>query len=235
LKEELRNKLNGLLGTIIFHMLLVILFLVLKLDKVKKKHVETLQIEFINKLTSIEKLLANDGTKQVEIEPLDAQTAKNIAVNVADKLNNEISTEKYVEELKKELGIKKLNQQLSNDLPDDNSPEYRNDLSEDKKENKTEKQKFKGKTNIEYNLENRTHRRIYVPVYRCESGGKVIVDIIVDQEGNVINASNSKKTATNNLCLIEEAIKSAYKFLFNSDPNADEKQSGTITFHFIPQ
>ena len=134
MKEESRNTLNGLLGTIIFHMLLVTIFLVFKLDKVKKRHVESLEIEFINELTKIQELLLDSEPKQVKIEPLDLQTAKNIAVNVADKLNDEISTEKYLEELKEELGIEELNQQLSNDLPDDDNPEFRDNLPKDEKE-----------------------------------------------------------------------------------------------------
>ena len=235
LKEESRHVLSGLLGTIIFHMLLVIFFLIFKLGKVKKKHEETLQIEFINELTEIKEFLANNQIKQVEIEPLDDQTAKNIAVNVADKLDNEISTEKYLEELKEELGIKELNQQLKDDLPEESDPEFRDNSPEEKKEENKKKQNYKGKTNISYDLKNRTHRRIYVPVYRCQGGGKVIVDIVVDQTGNVVNATYSTKSKTSNICLIEEAIKSAYRFLFNADPTAETKQKGTITFQFIPQ
>jgi hypothetical protein len=209
--------------------------MIFKLGDVKRKHLETLQIEFINDVAKIEDLLANMNDKPIDIQPLDQQTVKNIAVNVADKLNKEISTDKYVEEIKEELGIKELNQQLSRDIPEDNSPEFiENNKNSGKKDN-TKPEKYKGRTRIKVNLPNREIRKQDIPVYRCESGGVVVVQILVDQTGNVINASYSDASGSKDECLIEEAIKYSYRFLFSSDFSAEPRQKGTITYEFIPQ
>jgi len=235
LKEKQRNTLNGVLGTIIFHMVIVILFLMFKLGDVKRKHLETLQIEFLNELIKIEDLLAEENETPVNIQPLDAQIAKNIAVNVADKLNQEISTDNYVEEIKQELGIKELNQQLSRDLPDDNSPEFIENLEKNNTKEKPKRDKYKGKTRITVNLPNREIRRQDVPVYRCEAGGVVVIQIIVDQTGNVINANYSNHSGSKDDCLVEEAINYSCRFIFSADFTAEARQKGTITFEFIPQ
>ena len=235
MKEKQRNTLNGVLGTIIFHMVIVILFLMFKLGDVKRKHLETLQIEFLNELIKIEDLLAEENETPVNIQPLDAQIAKNIAVNVADKLNQEISTDNYVEEIKQELGIKELNQQLSRDLPDDNSPEFIENLEKNNTKEKPKRDKYKGKTRITVNLPNREIRRQDVPVYRCEAGGVVVIQIIVDQTGNVINANYSNHSGSKDDCLVEEAINYSCRFIFSADFTAEARQKGTITFEFIPQ
>ncbi len=235
MNEKRRNTLNGVLGTVVFHMIIVILFLIFKLGDVKRKHLEALQIEFLNELTRIEDLLAEQNEAPVNIQPLDAQTAKNIAVNVADKLNQEISTEKYVEEIKEELGIDELNQQLSRDLSDDNSPQFIENETENKNEEKSEQEKYKGKTRITVDLPNRKIRKQDVPLYRCESGGVIVIQIIVDQGGNVIHAAYSDRSGSKDECLIEEAISYSYRFVFSADYSASPRQKGTITYEFVPQ
>ena len=235
MKEKQRNTLNGVLGTIIFHMIIVILFLIFKLGDVKRKHLEAIQIEFFNELIKIEDLLAEENETPVNIQPLDAQIAKNIAVNVAEKLNQEISTDNYVEEIKEELGIEELNQQLSRDLSDDNSPEFIENIENNKKKEEPKKEKYRGKTRITVSLPNREIRRQDVPVYRCEAGGVIAILIMVDQRGNVINATYSNNSGSKDECLIEEAINYSYRFLFSADFTAEARQKGTITFEFIPQ
>lgn len=215
-------------------MAVVILFMVFKLGEVKRKHLETLQIEFLNELTKIEDLLAEMNETPVDIQPLDQQTAKNIAVNVADKLDQEISTDKYLEEIKKELGIDELKQQLSRDVSDDISPEFAENRNPEKDEN-VKQEKYKGRTRITVDLPNREIRKQDVPVYRCEAGGIVVIHILVDQSGNVVNASYSNTSGSKDECLVEEAINYSYRFIFSSDFNAESRQKGTITYEFIPQ
>ncbi len=74
------------------------------------------------------------------------------------------------------------------------------------------------------------------PEYKSKSEGKVVVDIIVDRQGNVVSASPGKAGTTTNDPVLREAAKAAaLKTKFNSDPNAQERQPGTITYTFIQQ
>jgi outer membrane biosynthesis protein TonB len=87
-------------------------------------------------------------------------------------------------------------------------------------------------SSISYSLVNRTKIDIPPPIYLCELGGKVVINITVDSEGNVTNASyNSAASTTNNGCLVDTAIEYAQASLFNSDPSKPS-QIGTITFIF---
>ena len=74
------------------------------------------------------------------------------------------------------------------------------------------------------------------PEYNSKAEGKVVVEIRVDRQGNVISASPGKAGTTTNDPVLREAAKAAaLKAKFNSDPNAAEVQVGTITYTFIQQ
>lgn len=74
------------------------------------------------------------------------------------------------------------------------------------------------------------------PEYNSKSEGKVVVEIRVNRNGDVIGAQPGKAGTTTNDPILREAAKNAaLKAKFNSDPNAAEIQVGTITYTFIQQ
>lgn len=86
-------------------------------------------------------------------------------------------------------------------------------------------------TSISYSLVDRYHTRLPVPIYTCQVGGKVVVNITVDATGRVIDASINEKSSTSlNGCLTENALAYAYKSSFQSSSKAS--QIGTITYLF---
>lgn len=88
------------------------------------------------------------------------------------------------------------------------------------------------RTSISYSLVNRTNNKLPPPIYTCIEGGKVVINIEVDTNGNVIEASfNSKSSGTSNRCLVDNAIAYALKAKFNTDANK-ASQPGTITYLF---
>ncbi len=231
LKKVFQNNLHGIIGTIIFHLILLIIFLSAKIEKVKKVNEQAISIDFVQQLPDIEKIIEQKKEKLAEMQPLSEQTRKNIAVNTAEKLEKQISTKDYIEEVKKELGIKNLNQQLSRDIDNGNV----NVPAEEKKEDQGQQKKYMGPTNITYFLENRQKKYLPVPVYKCEGGGKVIVDIIVNQDGEVVSADISGKSTSDSPCLQEVAKRYALLTTFNMDFNAPSRQKGYISYNFIPQ
>ncbi|MGB0390865.1 MAG: energy transducer TonB family protein [Salibacteraceae bacterium] len=93
-------------------------------------------------------------------------------------------------------------------------------------------------TNISYYLKDRVVGPIglYNPVYLCQTGGKVVVNIVVNSAGQVISASiNDAKSETKNSCLRDAAKKAALKSSFNEDVSASAKQRGIITYKFVTQ
>ena len=234
MKILLSDNINGILGTILFHLVLVLLFLLVKVGDVRRKQMEYYPIEFEEEMVDIEEIIKEIESMRAEIPSLEDEVRRNIALNVADKINDQISTEKYIEELKEELGIENLEQYLDRSLPDNNIS-YSEDQEVDENEESDSDEEYSGPTNVTYFLENRFKKYLPIPVYTCKGGGLVRVDIIVNQKGRVISTSISPESDTREQCLLETALKYAVRTKFNTDYNADPRQNGYIMYQFIPQ
>lgn len=86
-------------------------------------------------------------------------------------------------------------------------------------------------SSISYSLLNRTKIDIPPPIYLCENGGKVIINIKVNQNGKVTSATFNNASSTNNGCLVDHALEYAKASKFNRD-GTKASQLGTITFVF---
>jgi len=84
---------------------------------------------------------------------------------------------------------------------------------------------------MHYSLVNRTHLYLPTPIYLCEIGGKIIVNITVNAQGDVVNAYLNTTSTSRNECLIEHAIEYAKAARFNANA-AKASQIGSITFYF---
>ncbi len=94
--------------------------------------------------------------------------------------------------------------------------------------------KVKGRVTVSFSLKNpvRTKRYLEVPAYRCEGGGEVVVEITVNRAGEVTAA---RVRSGGDACMREMAERAARNSLFNIDDSAPARQTGTITYIFIPQ
>lgn len=84
-----------------------------------------------------------------------------------------------------------------------------------------------------YMLGNRKVLSKPFPNYVCNEVGSVVVQITVDQSGNVIDAKPGVKGTTNAAkCLLEESKNAAMNTKWQSDNNAPDKQIGKIIYVF---
>lgn len=72
---------------------------------------------------------------------------------------------------------------------------------------------------------------LILPAYSVDDYGTVVVDIIVDPKGNVIEATIGKGTTTSNSTLRNESIRAAKRTKFNTVTTSNN-QKGTITYRF---
>ena len=104
------------------------------------------------------------------------------------------------------------------------------------KEDGAERQdrKVKGRVTVSVSITDpvRTSRYLEVPAYLCEGGGDVTVSVTVDRAGKVTGA---RVTEGGDDCMRESALRAARNSLFNIDDSAPARQTGTITYIFIPQ
>lgn len=94
--------------------------------------------------------------------------------------------------------------------------------------------RIKGTVTVRFDLKNpvRTERRLIKPAYLCEGGGEVWVEITVNRRGEVVGA---KILSGGDECMRETALRAARGSLFNIDDSAPARQTGTITYIFVPQ
>jgi TonB family protein len=246
LRKVLGNNINGILGTIAFHMLLLILFLLFRISD-KTTHTELIEMNFDqeNPQELLKKLdqLAQEKAEKLKIldQMADGVIRRNIAVNVNDKTADELSTDKFIKQFADENKLEGFKKTLNPDQQEVKPADKTDNEQIQQKSNVEEKpagskQIYKGPTNIYCNLESRRAVYVPVPVYKCEGSGKVVVEITVDNEGTIIGTSILKKESNvNDECLFNTAISYASITRFNADPKAASKQNGSITYFFIPQ
>ena len=87
---------------------------------------------------------------------------------------------------------------------------------------------------IQFSLAGRSSLSLPKPAYTSEKSGRVVVDITVDANGNVIKArAGGRGTTVQDAELFRQAEAAAKKARFKPDNTAAEKQIGTITYNFI--
>ena len=87
-------------------------------------------------------------------------------------------------------------------------------------------------SSISFSLLGRTAVDIPNPIYTCDRGGKVVVNISVNAGGEVIDTSiNKSASSTTNECLTNKAQEYASAARFSKLPGRNS-QPGTITYYF---
>jgi len=189
---------------------------------------------------AIEEMMARENAGE-ELEALDQQTLHNIASNVAGKLEPEISTSAYEQQVLQELGISSLEspggqlEKSAEQQTDENAVEQKPSESKTERDLTVPNVIRKDNTTVSYFLDGRWHSYIYIPTYKCQGGGTVLMDIMINQSGIVVSAIIQENKSTQDPCLREEAYKSAVSARFNADSKASAKQLGTITYVFLAQ
>ena len=90
-----------------------------------------------------------------------------------------------------------------------------------------------GTNGIAYQLGSRTIAEIKKPNYDSQQQGKVVVTIRVDRNGKVISATpGAKGSTTTNAYLYSKAKEAALKTTFEANTTAPEIQVGTIIYNF---
>lgn len=196
----------------------------------------------------IEMSLADEELEAM-LEEIEQEQAKNDPIKSHMALNETAKPSfgtpeplKTLEELMAEREAMNPSQQVEDMSTDEFSSSLRQlaQLREERKESLGEKEAEKKeytnylkdrRTSISYSLLDRNAYELPPPIYTCIEGGKVVINIEVDNRGFVTDASfNANSSGTSNGCLVENAIAYALKARFSSSERALQK--GTITYLF---
>jgi hypothetical protein len=237
--ERIQENAAGILGTIAFHLILVLIFLVIKISTEKRRMEDLIVVDFDETpLKEQPETDYPDPEFEQKLARYLAEPRSNIPVNLARQIDRELSTENYVKELEQDLDANRPGEwQETRDRLKELEEMQKEELIMDGDETRQEPPvPYEGPTNIYYELKDRYHLRLPVPVYKCQGAGLIEVKIAVDQRGRVVQAETNKPGDTaNEICLAEAALSAAYGTRFNADYSAPVRQIGSITYHFIAQ
>lgn len=241
-KQKMMVQKYGVIGTILFHLIVVALFLAIKISNKEKPHDSWVFID----LKTMEEL--NQMLIQQNQENRDQrfnQSARNIAVDrTEDRIERYDQNPQMSRQAVDRLVNSRINQAVKeiieeNDLnPDDKElPDIQSKPLDFYQARPVEEEKvYEGPTNIYYRLDNRSVVKLYVPVYKCQGSATVRVDIRVGQRGKVEWATISNtETDTRDQCFLKAAKDAAERTRFNFSTDAPLLQQGYILYHFIAQ
>lgn len=143
---------------------------------------------------------------------------KQLEANEKNKINENRDTQ---EENPKENNEKTINQNL---------------VKEDADKNENASYGADTKAITSYSLKGRKPLDDPAPSYKCKGQGVVVVDIKVNQKGEVIlRTINEARTTTQNDCLRTEALNYSKRWRFTQDFNDSMRKSGWIMFTYVAQ
>lgn len=236
---------NGILATVVVHMVIVTCFLIIKIQTAQVPD-KGIVIDF----SEVNQVEAEQPVRTPEQEQRNqpAEPLRNLAVN-RDPSMSEPRTSQTTDQAA-EKSIRDMVDAIKEELEIDDTPQAQEYSAEGTidppvkpKASQTSRQSSqnpspltKGDTSVSYELANRWHIYMHIPVYKCPGGATVTLDVVVNRSGYVTEVSRRKiSTSYIDDCFWEAAEKAARVSRFNADTKAPEKQRGTITYRFVAQ
>ena len=226
----------GLCVTLIAYLVLMIVFVSSKIVVGRRPSQQGMYVD-LQSLAELERERDRLEREVREQDPVDWSSIRNQASN-ENMLNEQLQDDRGTNtaELNRAAAEAEARMQANREAYEEGLAEERAIRERRGREEGSERQdrRVKGRVTVSFSLKNpvRTSRWLEVPAYRCEGGGEVVVDVTVNRAGEVTAA---RVAEGGDECMREAAIRAARASLFNIDSSAPVKQSGTITYIFIPQ
>ena len=244
IKRFIKNNLVAILYTLIFHLVVLIILIFVRVEGLKNDRELGVKLEFEEK--TIEEILAEEE-EEIPAEWLEQvmrqrELSSNRAVNLnAEKqFSEELSTNEYVKDLLDQIEMaraqedrEKLEELQAILAAADYVPPAEEFTEDDAGE-------FTGPTTITFEFleEPRQRNKVFltIPVYRCQGSGLVRVEILVARDGSVVDAEvRGPIEGSDRICFSDAALSAARSSKFRIQINAPEKQRALITYTFIEQ
>ena len=234
----------GILGTIALNLVLAILFFVFELKSRPHPRDTMVVLNFDREYEIVpnwkpeasEPILPKDA-----IDPMtEYEVIRNIAVDATkEDLNPGLKDEKNIDADELYQEAQRIKEQLQQNRQKWEESQTAEAEAIPNVEQKVipmgDEGQYKGPAVINYYLENRRALRLPVPAYKCEMGGRVVVDIEVQRDGTVSRASIDGENSVIDDCMNRAALEAAQTCRFTVSDNAPERQGGSITYLFVRQ
>ena len=251
MKKLIKNKHKAIIGTVLFHIGLLLCFIFMGLTyQIPPPPEEGITINFgYQDFGSGSEQLEQIVEKQ-EITPQEIVNNNPVVEDISTQDIEETPTTKLKEQLEKPKEVNKIEEKKPEPVVNTKA------LYPGKKQNNSNSQGISegqgdqgsqdgdpnsnaytgggtGTNGIAYQLGGRTIAEIKKPNYDSQQQGKVVVTIRVDRNGKVISATpGAKGSTTTNAYLYSKAKEAALKTTFEANTTAPEIQVGTIIYNF---
>ena len=243
-KKFVRINLVSILYTLIFHLVVLIILVFVRVEGLKRDQELGVKLEFEEK--TIEEILAEDEVdvpaewieQVMQLRELSSNRAVNL--NAENPFETDISTDEYVQDLldqieqaRKEEDREKLEELQAILASADYVPP-----SPDQTEG--EEAEYSGPTTITFEFMEEPRQRgkvhLTIPVYRCQGSGRVQVEVTVGRNGTVRDAKIIEPIeGADRVCFADAAMSAAQTSSFRIDMSAPERHRARITYSFIAQ
>ncbi|MEI6277466.1 MAG: energy transducer TonB [Prolixibacteraceae bacterium] len=244
LQRFYRININGIIATLAIHLVVLVSLLFARLKNNHELPLEALFVDLTTeemKLPDPEKERLDQGNQSLAFNASHTgQHNSNRAVNLGNQSGHSTSDPFFDKEYARELAAAKqlerdVSRNLSKKIPQIGDIPMPVASTEGMTREEAKRSTFRGKSNIHYLLGNRFHLQLPIPVYLAQGGGEVVVDIVVDRNGEVISANPQESAKISDPMIFAYARQAAEKTVFNPDNAAPDKQRGTITYLFVAQ
>jgi hypothetical protein len=243
LKRLYRENIYGVMGTLVFHILVISGFLLAEMNMKKAPQ----QSEIIIEVPVVKEDEPESGKEEAVQKGLTPNQVSDAlrqpgGQGLTNMPSNKLATtdrffdDDYVREVKSAQNlVKEVNKQLSKKTASLDEIKMPVETTEGLNPEEVKNKNYVGDSNISYFLENRYHLSLPVPVYLAKGGGKVVVDISVNRDGKVLEAEPRSSPGIKDQLIYEYSRIAALRTVFNADQNAPARQTGTIHYTFIAQ
>ncbi len=242
IKKLYKQNIYGIIGTLIFHILLVASFMLAEMNLKGEVKEEPIILDFSDleeieepELEEIMEEQEEENTPSNQNELEQTTSRSNRAVNDAPAKDPFFDEDYQREIAEAQKLVSDVNNQLSKEVKNLEEFAMPEETTEGMDPDSIKNTIYSGESNIHYFLENRYHLRLPIPVYLAQGGGLVVVDIVVNRRGKVIQADVKNSGDLKDPMLEIYARQAAQRTVFNTDESAPAQQKGTISYTFVAQ
>jgi hypothetical protein len=239
-----RDNINGIIATLVIHLIVLLSLLFAELRNGLDLPVESLFVDLVSEVPQVpevEKEKTDLGNQSLAMNGgRSGAKNSNRAVNQGDHSSSNSGDPFFDREYAREVAeaqklASDVNKNLAKKIPVIGDIPMPVASTEGMTREEAKRSSFKGKSNIHYLIGNRYHLQLPIPVYLALGGGEVVVDIVVNRNGEVLQATPRETTNISDPTILAYAKQAAEKTIFNPDNSAPDKERGTISYLFVAQ
>lgn len=253
LDKILETNLNAILVTVIIHLMVLFAFLLVQLKPPPQQEeaiiiMDPENLEEMERFFEAEEAIEERMKELAEAQNMSLEDIRNLATNSRvpenqnwdnedQRLSAEELKQQYEDALRKEMygdDYYEINEKLNETAE---RQEYDFSPNADETQKKGNQDYYSGPALVKVELEDQDRGHVYIeiPVFICRGSGTAIVEIEINEYGQVIKTKlASVKASVDPDCISQAAINAANASIF-SIKKTKKLTKGTITYQFIEQ